>query len=130
MRRPAALGLLLVAALGCGGIWDEVMAESYSEMTLDLEQAIPASDPNLAAAQEVVADGWIAAWEGRVGFWDTVGFSVAVDEALADGVIEPGEVLLLRQKGDIFEPLVTDPAERAELLEIKATFDNRLRATR
>jgi hypothetical protein len=129
LRVSAGVGLGVVA-LGCSGIWRQAVAQSFNVMTVDLERAVPASDPNRGQVQELIDDGWISAWEGRIGLTGSIAFSVQLDEAMADGEIQPGEVVLLSDSAVEFREGLPEAARRRELLLVKALKDDEERAKR
>ena len=125
MRR--SVGLVLLPLLGfsiaCGSLYREVQARSFSELSIDLQEWIGLNDPHRAEVQGLIDEGWMAAWEGRVGFFGTVPFEVAFEEYAADGGFDEDEVKALREKAAPF--LSGSPSEerRAKLLALKLAMD-------
>jgi hypothetical protein len=114
------LGVVVAASLACGGIWTESVAKTFAGNAVDLETAVPASDPRRAAVAAMVEDGWMAAREGRVGLVGAIPFSVALDDAVADGSLSEGEVIELRDASSSFRTGEITPERRAELLAMMA----------
>ncbi|MEZ4241747.1 MAG: hypothetical protein R3F59_37485 [Myxococcota bacterium] len=126
--RTVVGGVLLLAALGCAGIWREAVSEQFSEMTVELDRAVATGAHNRDAVQDLIDDGWIAAWQGDIGLFGAIPFAIELDDVLLDGAIEDGEVALLREKGKDFRANLPDPDRRRELLAIKAVKDDHKRA--
>jgi hypothetical protein len=129
-HRGAAVVGLGIVGLGCAGIWREAVAHLFSEMTVDLEQAVPASDSNRHRVQGLIDDGWIAAYEGRLGLTGSLPFSIELDQAIADGVVDPGEVVLLADHAAPFREDLPEAGRRAELMLVKALRDQEERRER
>jgi hypothetical protein len=129
-RRARVLLPVLGFTLGCGGLWQEALSETFSVMTVDLEQQVPVSDERRDDVVALLEDGFVAAWDGHVGTMDVLPFSTAFDEAIADGKIDRGDLGLLKQRADRFDDVPIDPQRRADVLAMKQTLDARIRAER
>ncbi|MCA9492671.1 MAG: hypothetical protein KC621_22210 [Myxococcales bacterium] len=116
----ATLGLVL----GCGGIMNDAATHTISQDTAELRAAVPATDPNRAAVEALLEDGWIAAHEGTLSTSDLIVFGAALSIAIDDGAIDDGELSELRDKAAWQVPAL-DEARRAELLAQKASMDEK-----
>ena len=114
---------LLVFSIGCGSLWREVQARSFSELSMDLQQFIELNDPHREEVQTLIDEGWMAAWEGRLGAFGGVGFEVAFENAAADGEFDDTEVRALRDHASPFLRRSPEGARRDQLLALKSAMD-------
>lgn len=99
-RRP--LVVTAIASLGCGGIWSNAVGDAMIEdvRLLDAQLATAADGPNKLALEGLLDQAKMAAHTGRIGLWESVLFQTAVEDALADGVIEDWEFLNVKRTYD------------------------------
>ena len=128
--RKAVAGVLLALGLGCGGLWQEVLAQGFSDLTVDLQERVPATDPHAGEVLTLIEDGWIAAWEGHLGMSDTLPFEIAFHESTVDGRVDEGELVLLKERAKAFDDHPVDAERRAELMKLKQSMDDKVRAER
>ena len=125
MRLPAWIVLppLLIFSLACGSLWREVQARSLSELSMDLQEWIDLGDPHREEVQSLIDEGWMAAWEGRIGPFGSVGFEVAFENYAADGAFDDTEIKDLRERAARFLRNSPEGERRAQLLAQKAAMD-------
>lgn len=83
-------------------MWREDHARTFSELSFDLREWISLDDPHREEVQALIDEGWMAAWEGRLGWFGGMGFEVAFEECAADGSIDDAEVKELRRLSEVF----------------------------
>lgn len=118
--------LLLTAVMGslvgCGTLWREQQARTFSQLSYDLREWIDLDDPHRQEVLALIDDGWMAAWEGRLGWFGGMGFEVAFEECASDGSFDDGEMKELRRLAAGFVRERSDE-RRARLLAIKSSMD-------
>ncbi len=122
----------LVMAIGCGSLWREVQARSFSELSVDLQEWIELNDPHREEVQGLLEAGWMAAYEGRIGMLSAIGFEVAFERAVSDKAIDEPEIRELRRRAAAFRagtPAEGDP-RRVRLLALKAQMDAEVKVER
>jgi hypothetical protein len=124
---PFALGLCLALSLGCANQWRDINAESFSDATVEVEDRVAAGAPRRDELLGLIDDGFVAAWERRVGLIEALGFTLTARTTVQDGQISPDELQQLRDRATVFFAVPVTPERRAEVLAFKAAVDARRR---
>lgn len=122
-RQWLALLPAVFFSLACGSLWRESQARTFSELSIDLQEWIDLDDPNREEVKTLIDEGWMAAWEGRLGWFGGMGFEVAFEECAADGSFDEGEVKELRRLAESFVRRSPEGPHRDKLLARKASMD-------
>ena len=121
--------MLLVWIAGCG-FWREVQTESFSELTVDLQEFISLNDPYRDRVKGLLDDAWIASHYGGVSTFSGIAFELAFDRCASDGSFDEGEFSRLQALARAFELPELDDGQRATVLRRKAGMDATVRASR
>lgn len=113
-------GLLVLLALGCSGLTDEVDEEKMAELAAQA-RGLPPGAPRDDLV-DVLRDTFVRERTDQISFAQQIQFEVAVEDALADGVIEAAEVVVVRSTAPWLSaplPPDVDRAGREDLFEAR-----------
>jgi len=121
--------LLTLWIAGCG-LWREVQTESFSELTVDLQEFISLNDPYRDRVKDLLDDAWIASHYGGVSTYAGIAFEIAFDQCASDGSFDESELNRLQAIAEGFARPDLDAGQRAIVLRRKAAMDAMVRANR
>ncbi|MEN0065256.1 MAG: hypothetical protein AAGA48_24135 [Myxococcota bacterium] len=121
--------LLTLFMAGCG-LWREVQTESFSELTVDLQEFIGLNDPYRDRVKTLLDDAWIASHYDGVSTFAGISFEIAFDQCASDGIFDEAEFNRLSSLAEAFVMPNLDPGQRTTILRRKASMDAKVRASR
>lgn len=92
--RPLALGLGLWAVFGCGGVWDQAMGDAVVEQVGEMRVLVsPVTDgPEKQSVNAMLDAVEGASHSGAIGVMEIAMFRAEIEQSVADGTIEAGEL--------------------------------------